>query len=83
MAVRSELIAARMGSVEDIRRHVGVEYLQYQDLGTLGRVLGKLTDNSHTTYCDACFSGSYPTGLTLADIERVENERLADKGSDY
>jgi amidophosphoribosyltransferase len=83
MAVRQELIASRLGSVEAVKEHIGVDYLQYQELDTLGKVLWKLTGRPGVTYCDACFSGNYPTGLTMADIERVENERLADKGSDY
>ncbi|HEX9729977.1 MAG TPA: amidophosphoribosyltransferase [Gemmatimonadales bacterium] len=53
---RSELIASSH-SVAEIAAHLGVDSLGYLSLDGL-------TDSvsSHTTYCDACFSGAYPTG---------------------
>jgi amidophosphoribosyltransferase len=83
MAVDTELVAAKLGRVDAVRKYIGVDYLQYQELPALGSVLGKLRGESNPSYCDACFSGRYPTGISSEQILRIKQERLADKGSDY
>ena len=55
---REELMAAHQ-SVEDIRRFIGVDSLGYLSLPGL---LASVPDHG-ATYCDACFSGKYPTAL--------------------
>ncbi|MBW2971521.1 class II glutamine amidotransferase [Candidatus Woesearchaeota archaeon] len=83
MAVDTELVAAKLGGVDGVRQYIGVDYLQYQGLPVLGMVLGKLMGHENPGYCDACFSGHYPTGITREQIERIKHDRIADKGSDY
>ena len=55
---REELMASSM-SVEEIRRFMGVDTLGYLSLDGLI----KSVPNEGNTYCDACFSGNYPTKL--------------------
>jgi amidophosphoribosyltransferase len=66
---RAQLIAANH-SIEEIRRHLGVETLGY--LSREG-MLASAHGNRHG-YCDACFSGAYPTpppGATELSEERA------------
>ena len=53
---RSELIASSH-SVEDIRRHLGVDTLGYLSLAGMLRAAG----GEPADFCHACFSGQYPT----------------------
>jgi amidophosphoribosyltransferase len=53
---KSELIAATH-SLEEIRRHLGVESLGYLSLAGMRRAAG----GNAAEFCDACFSGDYPT----------------------
>jgi len=55
---KSELIASNH-SVEDIRRHLGVETLGYLSLEGMVRAAG----GDSTEFCHACFSGQYPTAI--------------------
>ncbi|MEE9246118.1 MAG: hypothetical protein V3U63_07950, partial [Gemmatimonadota bacterium] len=57
-----ELIASRL-EVEDIREHLRVDSLGYLSLEGM-----KDAVKEHGPFCDACFTGSYPTPLT--DLER-------------
>ena len=52
---RDELIAHRL-DLEETRDFVGADSLVYLPLSTLRADLGDQAD----TFCDACFSGSYP-----------------------
>jgi len=53
---KAELIASSH-SVEDIRRHLGVETLGYLSLAGMLRAAG----GEPSEFCHACFSGQYPT----------------------
>ncbi len=53
---KGELIAATH-SLEEIRRHLGVESLGYLSLDGMRRAAG----GDPGEFCDACFSGDYPT----------------------
>jgi len=53
---RSELIAARCNSVEEIREAIGADSLSYQTLPGLLKGLGV----SRRKLCMACFTGRYP-----------------------
>jgi len=53
---KSELIAATH-SLEEIRRHLGVDSLGYLSLDGMRRAAG----GNAGEFCDACFSGDYPT----------------------
>ena len=85
MAVDKELIAGKLDSVEEVRDYIGADRLLYQQIERLMQVRKKLLkgNSGGCSHCDACFSGNYPTGLTPKDIERIKQERLSDKGSDY
>lgn len=72
---RSELIAASH-SVDEIRRHVGVDTLAYLSLDATLRAVGGNGDR----FCHACFSGDYPTALP-ADDERATQSRRAPRVS--
>ena len=58
MPSRSELIASST-PVEEIRRYLGVESLEYLTIEDLRSVVAD-PDN----FCKACFSGDYPVPLT-------------------
>ncbi|HET7789381.1 MAG TPA: amidophosphoribosyltransferase [Gemmatimonadales bacterium] len=55
---RSELIASSH-SVEEIRRHLGVDSLGYLSLEGMLRAAG----GDSSEFCHACFSGQYPTEI--------------------
>jgi amidophosphoribosyltransferase len=55
---KGELIAATH-SLEEIRRHLGVESLGYLSLDGMRRAAG----GTSAEFCDACFSGNYPTPI--------------------
>ncbi|MFN2570371.1 MAG: amidophosphoribosyltransferase [Gemmatimonadales bacterium] len=57
---KSELIASTH-SLEEIRRHLGVDTLGYLSLDGMLRAAGGGGDTS--TFCHACFSGQYPTAI--------------------
>jgi amidophosphoribosyltransferase len=55
---KSELIASSH-SLEEIRKHLGVETLGYLSLDGMLRAMG----GDSTEFCHACFSGEYPTAI--------------------
>ena len=55
---KSELIAATH-SLEEIQRHLGVDSLGYLSLAGMRRAAG----GDSGEFCDACFSGDYPTAI--------------------
>ncbi|MBN1294200.1 MAG: amidophosphoribosyltransferase [Candidatus Latescibacteria bacterium] len=57
---REELLASSM-SVEEIRKHMGVDSLSYLSL----EGLKSSVPNGDNSYCTACFSGEYPTKLPV------------------
>jgi amidophosphoribosyltransferase len=60
---RSELLAAR-NDPEAMARIIGVDSLEFLSLDGLYRaVQGMGRDAVRPQYCDACFSGDYPTSL--------------------
>ncbi len=68
---RGELLAARM-DLEEMARHIGVDSLAYISLNGLYQALGEADrDEENPQYCDACFTGDYPTRLS----DREENEQ--------
>jgi len=64
---KSELIASSH-SLEEIRRHLGVETLGYLSLDGMKRAAGGDT----TQFCHACFSGEYPTEIP-DDTQKARN----------
>jgi amidophosphoribosyltransferase len=70
---REELLAAQM-DVDGMARHIGVDSLAFVSLDGLYRAVGEQGRNDETPqYCDACFTGDYPTRLS----DREENEQPA------
>ena len=69
---RGKLLAARHG-VEEMAALIGADSLAFVSLDGLYRALGKPgRDAGEPQYCDACFTGDYPTALTdmAGDAER-------------
>ncbi len=64
---QEHLIACRH-SVEEIRQIIGVDSLGYLPLEDLGQLCGG------DGYCDACFSGAYPTAIP-ADTRKDQFEQ--------
>ncbi|WEV46075.1 amidophosphoribosyltransferase [Bifidobacterium sp. ESL0690] len=76
-----ELIAARM-SVEEIRKYIGADSLQFLSLDGLIESIGLNADAPYGGLCVAYFNGDYPTALDdyedefLASLKPEERERL-------
>lgn len=70
---RSQLLAARM-SVEEMATEIDVDSLAYISIDGLYRAMGEPgRDPVLPRYCDACFTGDYPTALTdheAGDVSR-------------
>ena len=64
---RGELLAAQL-DVEAMARHIGVDSLAFISLDGLYRAMGEAgRDAARPQYCDACFTGEYPTSLSDRD----------------
>jgi amidophosphoribosyltransferase len=69
---RSKLIAAQF-SVDEIAKKIGVDSLRFISIDGLYRAVGEASrNNDKPQFCDACFSGEYPTVLTDENSE-LEN----------
>jgi len=62
---KNQLIAANK-SVEEIREYIGADSLSYLSLEGLKKACG---EGEKTSYCSACYTGSYPT--TIVDVEEI------------
>jgi amidophosphoribosyltransferase len=61
---KSKLLASRM-SVEEMREFIRVDSLAFISIDGLYRAVGEERRNpAAPQYCDACFTGAYPTRLT-------------------
>lgn len=61
---KSKLIASRM-TVEELAKYIRVDSLAYLSIDGLYRAAGEMRRDPETPqYCDACFTGDYPTPLT-------------------
>jgi amidophosphoribosyltransferase len=61
---RSKLLASRM-DIEEMRAFIEADSLAFISIDGLYRALGVAArDNGAPQYCDACFTGDYPTTLT-------------------
>ena len=70
---KKQLIAARM-SVEEMAKFIKVDSLGFLTIDGLYRAVGEAKrDAAAPQFCDACFTGAYPTRLT--DNERRGNVR--------
>lgn len=63
---KGKLLASRM-SIEEMTRYIQVDSLGFLSIDGLYRAVGSASrDNEQPQYCDACFTGDYPTSLTDA-----------------
>ena len=70
---RSKLLAARM-DVEPMREFIKADSLAFVSIDGLYRAVGEKPRNSACPqFCDACFTGDYPTSLT--DLSRREDRQ--------
>lgn len=62
---REKLLAARM-DVEGMCKHINADSLSFLSIDGLYRAVNHSNgrDNNQPAYCDACFTGDYPTFLT-------------------
>ena len=71
---RSKLLAAQH-SLDEMARLIGVDSLAFLSMDGLYRAVGEAgRDNERPQYCDACFSGDYPT--RLADLDGGQARQL-------
>ncbi|HSR71619.1 MAG TPA: amidophosphoribosyltransferase [Kiloniellales bacterium] len=63
----SELLASRL-DVDGMAKHIGVDSLAFISMDGLYRAMGEPGRNAESPqFCDACFTGDYPTRLTDHD----------------
>ena len=76
----AKLLAAQM-SVPQMNDYIKADSLAFISIDGLYRALGEnLRDDSQPQYCDACFTGAYPTPLTdREDLEAPDLARLAER----
>ncbi len=68
----SQLIAARL-TVEEMEEFIKVDSLRFLSIDGLYRAVGEARRNSEAPqFCDACFTGDYPT--RLVDLENRRDE---------
>jgi amidophosphoribosyltransferase len=72
---RSKLLAARM-ELEPMREFIKADSLAFISIDGLYRAVGREgRDSIRPQFCDACFTGEYPTSLTdLALAEQKSDE---------
>src|SRR3546814_6025983 len=64
---RAKLLAAQM-NVEQMADYIKVDSLAFLSIDGLYKALGEdMREESAPQYCDACFTGAYPTHLTDQD----------------
>jgi amidophosphoribosyltransferase len=72
---KDELLASNM-TVAQMAEHIGVDSLAFVSLDGLYRAMGEPGRNpARPQYCDACFTGDYPTRLTDRE-DRVSPQPL-------
>ncbi|MEM1286805.1 MAG: amidophosphoribosyltransferase [Pseudomonadota bacterium] len=75
-----KLIAARL-SEQEIAATIGVDSLAFITIDGLYRALGEAKRNNDIPqFCDACFTGDYPTALTDRDQNQTSHPRLVEIG---
>jgi amidophosphoribosyltransferase len=73
---RAKLLAAQM-NVAQMNEYIRADSLGFISIDGLYRALGEdMRDEAQPQYCDACFSGAYPTRLTDHE-EHSEPDQLA------
>jgi amidophosphoribosyltransferase len=71
---KEDLLAHRI-NVEEMRRYIQADSLAFVSMDGLYRAMGEPgRDNPAPQFCDACFSGAYPIGLTDQDGGRKDGQ---------
>ncbi|HET6536775.1 MAG TPA: amidophosphoribosyltransferase [Sphingopyxis sp.] len=71
---RSKLLAAQM-SVEEMAKFIQADSLSFLTIDGLYRALGEIQRvDEKPQYCDACFTGDYPTVLTDFDDQGTDDQ---------
>jgi amidophosphoribosyltransferase len=74
---RDKLLAARM-ELESMREYIGADSLAFVSIDGLYRAVGQeKRDSGCPQYCDACFTGEYPTPLTDFKAKHEEDAQLS------
>ncbi len=69
---RSELIASSH-SVDDINEYMTSDTLKYLSIDGMKRAIGNGSNEFQYSFCDACFSGKYPTSFPWGmELEQME-----------
>ena len=78
---KSQLIASRM-SVEEMADFIKVDSLAFLSIDGLYRAVGEAArDSGQPQFCDACFTGDYPTRLTDREAAEQHPPLPARRGS--
>lgn len=73
---REKLLAARM-DLKPMREFIGADSLAFVSIDGLYRAVGSdKRDTSSPQFCDACFTGEYPTTLTDLAQRKTEDSQL-------
>jgi amidophosphoribosyltransferase len=68
-----EKLLAHRYSIEEMGKLIGADSLAFVSMDGLYRAMGqKARDPKKPAFCDACFSGDYPTGLTDLDSDMTQ-----------
>jgi amidophosphoribosyltransferase len=71
---RAGLLAAQM-NVAQMSDHIGADSLAFISIEGLYRAVGEPSrEEARPTYCDACFTGAYPTTLTDQDEQERRHQ---------
>ncbi len=74
---RSKLLAARM-EIEPMREFIKADSLAFVSIDGLYRAVGdKQRDDKSPQFCDACFTGDYPTTLTDLALRDAKDAQLS------
>jgi len=75
---REKLLAARM-DVDAMRDHIGADSLAFLSIAGLYRAAGHPggRNPSKPAFCDACFTGDYPTSLTDKEQDASAGDQLS------
>jgi len=73
---REKLLAARM-DVEPMREYIKADSLAFVSIDGLYRAVGAdHRENNCPQFCDACFTGDYPTSLTDLNAKDSDDAQL-------
>jgi amidophosphoribosyltransferase len=73
---RAKLLAAQM-NIAEMSKFIGADSLAFVSINGMYKALGESDrDARQPSYCDACFTGDYPTHLTDQE-ELIPTDQLA------